>query len=443
MHRPIPDRIVAQVMALAEELAAWCRVSRGQTLAAHEAAVLERVRRVQGKLLEAVVIEATRGLDEQARWGTERCPRCQHGARPWRRRPRTVLTQCGSVTVPLLEYWCGSCRRGWSGVETELAVAPRARMSAGLVTWLTLAGAHGDFRAAARVLAEYTGLEVGAETIRTHAERVGRALADAEDAALVQVEATREAAEPVDPAPGQVVVELDGVMAPYLDGYHELKVGAVGGSADGAVTALSYVAAREGPESFGRRLLAEAARRGALDIVGWTGPVRGRGLARLRPVVVLGDGAPWIWNVAAEHFGDRVEIVDYYPASEHVWSVAHAVFGHGTAEATTWAQTQTHRLLEQGVAPLQQALAALQAPSPDVADLLRRERGYFRTNADRMAYPTFRARGLPIGSGAVESAARHVIQARMKQPGMRWSEPGARAIATLRARLRSGRPLAA
>ena len=56
---------------------------------------------------------------------------------------------------------------------------------------------------------------------------------------------------------------------------------------------------------------------------------------------------------------------------------------------------------------------------------------------------SFKAQGFPIGSGAVESAARHVIQLRMKRPGMRWSTNGARAIAALRSRLRSHRPVAA
>ena len=60
-----------------------------------------------------------------------------------------------------------------------------------------------------------------------------------------------------------------------------------------------------------------------------------------------------------------------------------------------------------------------------------------------MAYPAFMAQGLPIGSGAVESAARHVIQLRMKRPGMRWSDHGGRAIAALRSTIRSRRPLAA
>ncbi len=59
------------------------------------------------------------------------------------------------------------------------------------------------------------------------------------------------------------------------------------------------------------------------------------------------------------------------------------------------------------------------------------ERGYFQTNRARMAYPAFRAAGYPIGSGAVESSAKHVIQQRMKRAGCRWSERGGQALAVL------------
>jgi hypothetical protein len=317
-------------------------------------------------------------------------------------------------------------------------------MSAGLGAWVARLGGLTDFREAAELLAEYTGLVVGTETVRRHTERVGSGLADAEDAALAEVERTREAAGPVDPAPGDLVVELDGVMARYLGGWHEVKVGAVGGIVDGATTALTYVAAREGPDRFGPRLLAEAARRGALEVVGWDGPIRGRGLARLRRVVVLGDGARWIWALAAEHFGARVEIVDYYHAAQHLWDVARALHPDDPARAAAWAAPLARRLRDDGVAPILDALAAAAAPpGAPAADLLRRARAFFRANATRMAYPDFRAAGLPIGSGAVESAARHVIQLRMKRPGMRWADHGGRAIAALRAAMRSGRPLAA
>jgi len=94
-----------------------------------------------------------------------------------------------------------------------------------------------------------------------------------------------------------------------------------------------------------------------------------------------------------------------------------------------------------GGAPARAALAAIQPATAEAAATLRTERGYFAANAARMDYPALAAHGLPIGSGAVESSAKNVVQHRMKRPGQRWSERGARAMLALRARGASDRPL--
>jgi len=250
--------------------------------------------------------------------------------------------------------------------------------------------------------------------------------------------ARREAAEPVEAAPGLLVVQADGVMVRYRpQAWHEVKVGVVAGWERGRLVAPSYVAAREPAEHFGPRLLAEAARRGALTVVGWEGGRTGPGLAVLRRVVVLGDGAVWIWQLAAEHFGERIEIVDFYHASEHVWGLAHALYGADTPAAAAAAAGWLQALREQGADGLLATLRRVLAPTADGKEALRRARGYFRTNRLRMAYPAFVAQGLPIGSGAVEAAAKHVVQLRLKRPGARWSMAGAQAILTLRADLLS------
>ena len=134
--------------------------------------------------------------------------------------------------------------------------------------------------------------------------------------------------------------------------------------------------------------------------------------------------------------------MDFYHASEHLWTVARAAYGDGTPKAQQWARRQVWRLREKGAAPILRALSAAQGATTEVAEVLRRERGYFRTNAARMDYPAFRARGLPIGSGAVEGSAKHLVQQRMKRPGARWSERGTQAVLNVRCRLLSGLPLA-
>ena len=92
-------------------------------------------------------------------------------------------------------------------------------------------------------------------------------------------------------------------------------------------------------------------------------------------------------------------------------------------------------LWERGPADLLALLATLQTSTEEGGKVLATERGYFRTNAGRMHYQTYRDQGLPIGSGAVESAAKHLVQQRMKRAGMRWSDLGARAILHLRCAL--------
>jgi hypothetical protein len=100
---------------------------------------------------------------------------------------------------------------------------------------------------------------LGPETLRRLAIAVGTTLADAPAQAAVEVARTQEAAEPVDPAPGLLVVETDGTMIRYLDGWHEVKVALVAGWEDGQLRQPSYLAAREPAEKFGPHLLGEAA----------------------------------------------------------------------------------------------------------------------------------------------------------------------------------------
>jgi hypothetical protein len=404
--------------------------------------VLEVVREALPDLLGEVLRLSQSALDPSLARLPRSCPSCGERARVQSWRERSVLTVCGRVRFERPWYVCKRCRLGFSPVDRTLELPSRARLSQEVRSQLVELGAKMSFAEARGLLDRLTGLKVAAETVRSHTERVGTELEEAQELASAEVERTEEAAETVDSAPGTLVVETDGVMVRYQDGWHEVKLGLVAGQVDGKLKRPSYLALRASPDLFGPRLLAEAARRGALEIVGWEGPVTGRGLAKLRKVVVLGDGAAWIWNLAAEHFGDRIEIIDYYHATEHVWTLANAFYGEGTEKAKDWARRQSGRLLTRGAGGLLRALDAIRKCRPEFKETLRRERGYFRTNQARMAYPTYRAQGLPIGSGAIESEAKRLVQQRMKLPGARWSREGAQAVLNVRSRLLSHRQLA-
>jgi hypothetical protein len=386
--------------------------------------VLEALRAAAPGLLATVLTTATTTLDARQPRLPAACPHCGVRTRGHGWRPRRVLTRCGPLTVTRPWYVCPACARGWSPADRTLGLS-RTRVSG--------------------LLRELTGLTVSAETVRRLTEARGSAQADVQSATAAAVQEQQAPVEPVDLPAGDLTIEVDGVMVRYDDGWHEVKLGVIGGVQNGRLTEHSYVAARGDPATFGPILVGEAARRGALDIVDReVADLASPALARLRPVTVIGDGAPWIWNLAAEHFGDRTEIVDLFHVAEHLWGVAQVLAPGDPQAQARWARARVAELCEHGPGPVRTALKQAQPATEEARDGVRRARAYVAGNARRMDYPAYRQRGLPLGSGAVESAAKSVVQFRMKRPGMRWSDRGARAILTLRThrltRLHTERP---
>ncbi|HVU70238.1 MAG TPA: UPF0236 family protein, partial [Ktedonobacteraceae bacterium] len=159
------------------------------------------------------------------------------------------------------------------------------------------------------------------------------------------------------------------------------------------------------------------------------------GVVRAQQVVVLADGAHWIWRVAAEQFPGAVQIVDEYHAREHVWEVARAAFVEEPGLRDTWAQMVIEKLtagqIEDVIAALE-GLPPLAAPPGKSRSLLEVEAEYVRRNAERMRYPVFRAQGIHVGSGIAEATCKTVVSTRAKRSGMRWTPQGLDAILALR-----------
>ncbi len=134
-----------------------------------------------------------------------------------------------------------------------------------------------------------------------------------------------------------------------------------------------------------------------------------------------------------------IEILDVCHALEHLGVVANAVFGQGSQEAKAWFEPLVKLLVEKGASPILEALGGLHPEEAAAKDEVRKAIDYFTDNAARMDYPTFIELQLPIASGAIESTCKTLIEEREKGAGMRWSESGAQAVASLRAIYRSGR----
>ena len=287
----LPEPMLTRLLALGAALLEVARRNRDTALEVLEHAVLAEVRAAQGGLLEEVVQRSTTGLAPSQQRVRLACPGCKRRAeaRDWR--GRTVRTVCGAIRFDRPWYHCRACGHGWSPADATLGLGRRARLSVGLPGWASELGLETVFRQGSRLLDELSGQRVSPESIRRHSQRPGAALGQALAAAARRVLATREAAEPVEAAPGRLPVETDGVQVRFHRGGGEVQLGLVGGWVDGELVAPSYAASHAPVEAFGPLVLAEATRRGALEVVAREGGPRGCALGVLRAVTILGDGA--------------------------------------------------------------------------------------------------------------------------------------------------------
>ncbi len=409
-------------------------------LAADLAGLEQELQRLSRQVCGAVVEAVFAAQSAQASAEQPVCPHCGQTQRLVdRQRPRQLVGLVGDYTLRRPYYVCDGCHVGRAPLDAALGLG-RGSLSPGLGRVAARLGIETAFGEAATLLVETLGVRVPAEAVRRLTEGVG-AVAEAEAHAVIDL-AQVGAVPPTGtlPAGAALLVEADGAMVHLDDDWHEVKVGLA--APLGPATApdpdtqrerlvmgpATYCAGLEPAEVFWYRLYVAACRQGL-------------GSPGLGLIVVLGDGAEWIWHHAARFLAigpvEVVEIVDLYHAWEHLGTVAQAVFGPGSA-AAAWLTPLKAALRDQGVAPVLAALQALAPADPAAADEVRKARGYFTAHAARMDYPRFVARGLPIGSGAVESGCKTLIEAREKGAGMRWSSTGAQAVATLRAVARSG-----
>ena len=153
-----------------------------------------------------------------------------------------------------------------------------------------------------------------------------------------------------------------------------------------------------------------------------------RGLGRAKWILVLADGAPWIWNVAADRWAKAEQLLDFWHASEHVWELGRALYGEEGAR--TWVEQRLHELRHGEEEKFLAQVARLKPRRGKVGKTIREQKSYFANQAQRMNYQEMHKRGWPIGSGSVESACSGK-QNRFKRRGQFWTDPGVRHLEAL------------
>jgi len=179
----------------------------------------------------------------------------------------------------------------------------------------------------------------------------------------------------------------------------------------------SYLASFAEAEDFGILMRHEAFR---------------RGMAKAKVVVVIGDGAAWIWTLAKTNFPFAVQILDFYHACEHLFSLCEALFSDPVDIRTHFKCWKTSFKRNGVLKVVTQAQALLGKRSVVDSDTVRSEITYFQTNAPRMQYRSYRRSGYFIGSGVVEAGCKTVIGQRAKQSGMFWTVSGAENVLNFR-----------
>lgn len=438
--------------------------SGGKTFALIEGPIVEVCRRMGLWAMEQALAS-----HPQAHAGTEvECPRC---GRRWRiLRPsqhRNFRGRLGSVSYNRDYGTCDRCKLSGALMDWELGL-PSVEVSIGVLERVCHAAVvTRSFEDAGEIMKLHDLLEIAPKQIRVLAEGEGRRLAqerqqrvkayqdhrlevEAEGApALLVVGADggrvqtrngfaergqadkgcRQEAAPERPTQGTV----EGVRKedPAPDRWKEDKVGviydavakpqpnAAAGEYRGAkAKTKTYEATMQPWDAFGWMLRFEAER-------------RGYGKAKTR--LFLADGAKHIREMKETHFTEAVFILDWPHGAEHIAACAKALFGQGTDEARGWYREYRDMLWngkrDELIAALQAHAKRLGAPREDAPDgsprkvLHQNAYSYFPNNRDAIDYPSFRAKGWPIGSGVVESAVKQ-FALRLKGSDKFWNVGG-------------------
>ena len=406
---------------------------------------LDQIEEIAGHLGENVSQEVQKRLvnkqTKRPRSKRQDCT-CGQKARYKGRQPRTLVTRHGCLTLYRACYYCRHCHQTLVPADALLGLdagctTRQVRLFAG---WLC---ALLPFAQAATTLAMLTKVTLSAATL----ERISVALGTSLRAAQQQQAHDHRNArlpEPDGKRLRRLYIGMDGLFVPLRDAWKkdqsqgelacrfgECKLGVVYQTAqdkqgrDARVAVSDYVATLASVETF-EPLLATLAHQ--------------HGHHHAQEIVVLGDGAAWIGQVAARQFPGAVQIVDFYHACDHLAAYAEARFGKDSPAGKLWQKARQDELKTGQVPRVLREIAAWRPANEAKRKLRKTTYRYFVNNASRMRYQTFLEKGYHIGSGVVEAGCKHIVGQRLDQAGMHWRQETAEAIATLRAAQLSTHP---
>jgi len=397
--------------------------------------------------------QATHDVQELLRTATQRAAQAHADATPLRcpvcgqplsrcssGHARTFQTRFGDITIQRTRGYCKRCRKWRTPADTALGLEDTAGYSPAVQAMAALAASKLPVAEASVVLEHLAGVKLPPATLDREAKRQGQR-AQRLRTQLDQQAATEKQQLELVLEPYQMIIQLDawnirerdawGQSATFRrrghepERWHWVYTGTVfrldhRGETAGwrpVIVQRGYVFTRQGLDALRDQLHAEALR---------------RGLGQVASVLVIGDGAVWIWRLADDRWPLARQRLDFYHAVQHLAAVGRALWGEDKAQFRAWLKPLVRQLKNESavkvIRQLDEALAGL--PVGPAAAAVAKEVAYFREHEARMDYRAARRAGEPIGSGPVEATCRQG-QCRFKRPGQFWSTVGDEALLCL------------
>jgi hypothetical protein len=365
------------------------------------------------------------------------CPHCRESARFVEHREKDIVSLVGLIRLSRCYYHCRHCHHGHFPWDQTLRLSPQ-RLSPGAQEVVCLAGIQESFgKAAERTLHKLAGLSLSESTVERTTEGTGARLGEQWQKGNVF-----GPAQPYDwhkDACGQTCAYIS------LDATGILMQGDAGAKVDGRMVYVGMIynpQPRQPDEEAlskpcdGVRYLA-----GLYELPDLGAQMRRQGaqvgMDAANVWIALTDGGNGLADFIDVHFPRAVKILDFHHATVHLATFA-KVFREG-AQAERLLSAWCHILKHAGGAQMIKVLERLERRKMSAATQAEQDRllNYLRKNVGRMDYPSYLKKGWQIGSGAIESACKTVVNQRLCLGGMRWGEEGSDAVAHLRALYRS------
>jgi len=406
---------------------------------------LEVEREYRPQMLAALE-EKVNEVVENSRDCAPTCQRCGRSMGYHDTRRVSWIARFGRVVAWVPRYRCGACKYDCRPVLEQLGVEP-GRISGSLARLLALLAVVAPYPLAAQLAWLLLGVKISPMGVWRVTQRMGEAAARYSEGLSKYHSDSRSDPTLAQAAPGVVVLGVDGCALGMQvrkrrrrfqsEGALEPLPAVETGHFREVKTGVLLLPNERVETSPGRRSLV---RRFLVSCLGDADTVFSHLWARLRElgwlgthtvVVIIGDGAEWIWK-RATMFPRRCEILDFWHAVEHAWEFARLSYGEASRNAERWVHRIAEDLRAGKVMSVISRLERMRPRSPEARESLDALIRYYRENASRMRYDEYLHLGYGIGSGAVESAHKQVVHARFRQAGMRWSEVGARRLLALR-----------